>query len=93
MTNDDRNRAAAAAGATLPPQAAAIRHRWGWVGHWVWTDRRLTRLEGSEPSSTWFRLRDKVLSERNLRAAFWAVWRHDGAPGVGKSMVCGARAV
>jgi len=42
----------------------------------------LTRLEQSEPSTKWFRLWDKVLSERNLQAAFWAVWRNEGAPGV-----------
>src|SRR5437870_13750612 len=42
----------------------------------------LTRLEQSEPTTKWFRLWDKVLSERNLQAAFWAVWRNDGAPGV-----------
>jgi RNA-directed DNA polymerase len=42
----------------------------------------LTRLEQSEPTTKWFRLWDKVLAERNLQAAFWAVWRNDGAPGV-----------
>ena len=42
----------------------------------------LTRLEESEPTTVWFRLWDKVLSERNLQSAFWAVWRNDGAPGV-----------
>jgi len=43
----------------------------------------LIRLEHSEPTTKWFRLWDKVLSERNLQAAFWAVWRNGGAPGVG----------
>src|SRR5437870_10430361 len=42
----------------------------------------LTRLEQSEPTTKWFRLWDKVLSKRNLQAAFWAVWRNEGAPGV-----------
>jgi len=42
----------------------------------------LTRLEQSEPTTKWFRLWDKVLAEHNLQAAFWAVWRKDGAPGV-----------
>ncbi len=41
----------------------------------------LTRLEQSEPTTQWFRLWDKVLAERNLQAAFWAVWRNAGAPG------------
>ena len=42
----------------------------------------LSRLEQSEPTTVWFRLWDKVLAEANLQAAFWAVWRNGGAPGV-----------
>ena len=42
----------------------------------------LTRLEQSEPTTVWFGLWDKVCARRNLQAAFWAVWRKDGAPGV-----------
>ena len=42
----------------------------------------LTRLEQSEPTTVWFGLWDKVWAERNLQAAFWAVWRNAGAPGV-----------
>jgi RNA-directed DNA polymerase len=42
----------------------------------------LTRLAQSEPTTVWFRLWDKVIAERNLQAAFWAVWRNRGAPGV-----------
>ena len=82
MTSDETNRAATVAGSTPPPQAADIRNRWWWVEHSVWTDRMLTRLEQSEPTTQWFRLWDKVLAERNLQTAFWAVWRNDGAPGV-----------
>ena len=82
MPSDETNRAAIVAGATPPPQAADIRDRWWWVEHSVWTDRMLTRLEQSEPTTKWFRLWDKVLAERNLQAAFWAVWRNEGAPGV-----------
>ena len=82
MTDDETNRAAAVTGNPSSPQAADIRDRWWWVEHSVWTDRMLTRLEQSEPSTKWFRLWDKVLSERNLQAAFWAVWRNEGAPGV-----------
>jgi RNA-directed DNA polymerase len=82
MTSDETNRAATVAGETPPPQAADIRNRWWWVEHSVWTDRMLTRLEESESTTKWFRLWDKVLAERNLQAAFWAVWRNDGAPGV-----------
>jgi RNA-directed DNA polymerase len=42
----------------------------------------LTRLETSEPTTVWYGLWDKVIAERNLQAAFWAVWRNWGAPGV-----------
>jgi RNA-directed DNA polymerase len=42
----------------------------------------LTRLEQSEPTTVWFRLWDKVIAAENLQAAFWAVWRNNGAPGV-----------
>jgi RNA-directed DNA polymerase len=83
MTNDEpRTRPAAVTGPTQPKQAGDIRDRWGWVEHSVWTDRMLTRLEASEPTTVWFGLWDKVCAERNLQAAFWAVWRNDGAAGV-----------
>ena len=42
----------------------------------------LTRLEESEPTTVWYGLWDKVIAPDNLQAAFWAVWRNDGAPGV-----------
>src|SRR5207248_10507110 len=71
MTDDETNRAAAVTGNSSSPQAADIRDRWWWVEHSVWTERMLTRLEQSEPTTKWFRLWDKVLSERNLQAAFW----------------------
>jgi RNA-directed DNA polymerase len=41
----------------------------------------LNRLE-NEPTTKWFRLWDKVFDRRNLQAAFGAVWRNAGAPGV-----------
>ncbi len=82
MKNDETNRAATVTELNQPKQAADIRNRWWWVEHSVWTDRMLTRLEESEPTTVWFGLWDKILSERNLQAAFWAVWRNDGAPGV-----------
>lgn len=82
MTNDGENRAAPVTGQTPSPQAADIRSRWPWVERTVWTERMLTRLEQSEPTTKWFRLWDKVLDGRNLQSAFWAVWRNDGAPGV-----------
>jgi RNA-directed DNA polymerase len=81
MTDDEPNRAAAVTGQTGTPQAADIHDRWPWVEQAVWTTRMLTRLEQSEPTTKWFRLWDKVTAERNLQAAFRAVWRNDGAPG------------
>jgi RNA-directed DNA polymerase len=42
----------------------------------------LTRLARSESRTVWFGLWDKVYGERNLRAAFEAVRRNRGAPGV-----------
>ena len=67
---------------TEPQQAAETYGRWPWVEHSVWTERMLTRLEQSEPTTKWFRLWDKVVDTRNLETAFWAVWRNKGAPGV-----------
>jgi RNA-directed DNA polymerase len=82
MSNDETNRAAVVAGATPAKQAADIRDRWWWIEPSVWTDRMLTRLEQSEPTTVWFGLWDKVVAERNLQAGFWSVWRNAGAPGV-----------
>jgi RNA-directed DNA polymerase len=48
----------------------------------VWTARMLTALVTGVEGGKWFRLFDKVFSERNLLAAFQQVARNDGAPGV-----------
>src|SRR5881397_3774873 len=82
MTKDETTRPATVTEATPSPQAGKTQDRWWWVEPSVWTERMLTRLEQSEPTTVWFRLWDKVLCERNLQAAFWAVWRNRGAPGV-----------
>lgn len=74
--------AAIVTGGTQSKQAADIRDRGWWVEHCAWTQRMLTRLEESESTTVWYGLWDKVLAERNLQAAFWAVWRNWGAPGV-----------
>jgi len=73
MTNDETNRAAAVAGATSPPQAADIRDRWWWVEHSVWTDRMLTRLEQSEPTT----------KTAGLRRRGCSVWNTAPVPMVG----------
>lgn len=83
MTNDEsKHRPARVTGPTQAKQAGEIRDRWSWIEHSVWTDRMLTRLEQSEPTTVWFGLWDKVYAGRNLQAAFLGVWRNDGAPGV-----------
>lgn len=74
--------AAIVTGATQPKQAAKIHDRWWWIEPSVWTARMLTRLEQSEPTTVGYGLWDKVLLAENLQAAFWAVWRNQGAPGV-----------
>jgi RNA-directed DNA polymerase len=80
--NDETIRPATVTGSNQPKQAGGIHDRWWWIEHSVWTERMLTRLEQSEPTTVWYGLWDKVISERNLQAAFWAVWRKRGAPGV-----------
>lgn len=87
MTNDEEKRPAIVTGATPSKQAGDIRDRWWWIEHSVWTERMLTRLEQSEPTTVWFGLWDKVISERNMQAAFWAVWRNRGAAGVDRQTV------
>lgn len=82
MTQDQATGPAGVTGETSSPQAGEAHDRWWWVEPKVWTERMLKRLEQSEPTTVWFRLWDKVLAPGNLQAAFWAVWRKDGAPGV-----------
>jgi len=82
MTKDQTTGPAAVAEPTPPQQAGKAQDPWWWVEPSVWTERMLTRLEQSEPTTVWFRLWDKVIAENNLQAAFWAVWRNEGAPGV-----------
>ena len=82
MRQDEETRPAIVTGANQPKQAGDIHDRWWWIEPSVWTERMLTRLEQSEPTTVWFGLWDKVIAERNLEAAFWAVWRNRGAPGV-----------
>jgi RNA-directed DNA polymerase len=48
----------------------------------VWTARMLTTLINGVEGDKWFRLIDKVFSERNLLAGFQQVAKNDGAPGV-----------
>jgi RNA-directed DNA polymerase len=68
-------------------QAGEIYRRWWFVELSVWTERMWTALENGVKGSKWFRLIDKVYASRNLQAAFWAVWRNEGSPGVDRQTV------
>src|ERR1700722_9868046 len=70
--------------ATVPlaQQAGEIPTRWRWVKPSAWTVRMLTILEHGIEGGRWFRLWDKVFSERNLWAAFQQVASKHGAAGV-----------
>lgn len=64
------------------PQGGEIRARWVWVEPQVWTDPMLTALEQGVKGGKWFRLIDKVFSEKNLLASHRKVAANKGAPGV-----------
>jgi len=64
------------------PQDGEIRSRWDWVEPQVWTDPMLTALEQGVKGGKWFRLIDKVFSEKNLLASHRKVAANKGAPGV-----------
>lgn len=87
MTDNGDNRSARVATATTPKQAEDIHERWPWVEYAVWTERMLTRLEQSEPTTKWFGLWDKVWAERNLLHGYYAVWRNQGAAGVDQQTI------
>ncbi len=70
------------AGAGPDDDEIALRLRWRWAAPTVWTVRMLATLEHGVEGGKWFRLFDKVFSERNLLVAFQQVARNDGAPGV-----------
>jgi RNA-directed DNA polymerase len=79
--------------AATPSQAGeALRQKWSWVEPTVWTDRMLMALENGVEGGKWFRLSDKVESERNLRSGFQAVRRNDGGCGVDRQSVRGFEA-
>ncbi|MHB9045426.1 MAG: group II intron reverse transcriptase/maturase, partial [Pirellulales bacterium] len=63
-------------------QAGEIPSRWRWVEPCAWTVRMLTALEQGVKGTKWFRLIDKVFSERNLLAALQQVAANHGAAGV-----------
>jgi RNA-directed DNA polymerase len=87
MNDEPKERPAIVSGATQAKQAGEVRDPWWWIERSVWTDRMLTRLAQSGPTTVWFGLWDKVCAARNLQAAFQAVWRNRGAPGVDEQTV------
>jgi RNA-directed DNA polymerase len=70
----------------------ALRERWSWVEHSVWTDRMLRTLEGGIEGGKWYALIDKVYARKNLQSAFWKVWRNGGSAGVDGQSVQGFEA-
>jgi len=66
----------------LAQQAEETQSRWRWVEQCAWTIRMLTALAEGVEGGKWFRLFDKVFSERNLFAAFQKVAKKKGAAGV-----------
>jgi RNA-directed DNA polymerase len=70
--------------ATVPTaqQAGTAHAIWRWAKPCVWTIRMLTALVARVEGMKWFRLFDKVFSERNLLVAFQQVARKKGAAGV-----------
>ena len=66
----------------LAQQAEEILSRWQWVKPCAWTIRMLAALEQGVKGERWFRLFDKVFSERNLWAGFQQVAEKKGAAGV-----------
>ena len=64
------------------PQGGETRARWAWVEPAVWTDPMLTALEQGVKGGKWFRLIDKVFSEKNLLSSHRKVAANKGSPGV-----------
>src|SRR6516162_11346003 len=65
----------------------ALRARWAWVEHRVWTDSMLRSLERGIKGGKWYALIDKVYELKNLQSGFWKVWRNAGSAGAGLKMV------
>jgi len=63
-------------------QGGEVLDRWFWTERVVWTERMLTALDEGVKGGVWFRLIDKVWSERNLWASYDKVAANGGAPGV-----------
>jgi len=82
MTAESQNSPARVMAVTPSKQAGETPDPWWWVERSVWTQRMLTRLAQSEPTTKWFSLWDKLYARSNLLHGYYAVWRNAGAPGV-----------
>jgi len=60
----------------------ALRERWAWVEHGIWTDSMLRSLERGIKGGKWYALIDKVYGIKNLQSGFWKVWRNAGSAGI-----------
>jgi RNA-directed DNA polymerase len=74
-----------------PPQGGDIRARWAWVEASVWTSRMLKALETGVEGGKWFRLIDKVWSEKNLQSALEEVLSNSGSAGIDGRSVAAIR--
>jgi RNA-directed DNA polymerase len=83
--SDPQDRSASVSARRKRPRtqpAEGVRGRWSWTEGAVWTNRMLTALEQGAKGGKWFRLIDKVFSERGLQAAARQVLANKGACGV-----------
>ena len=63
-------------------QVGEIRARWAWVEAEVWTERMLATLETGIEGGKWFRLVDKVWSQKNLGGSLEKVVAKGGSAGI-----------
>jgi len=63
-------------------QVGEIRARWAWVEAEVWTERMLATLETGIEGGKWFRLVDKVWSQKNLGRSLEKVVAKGGSAGI-----------
>jgi RNA-directed DNA polymerase len=68
-------------------QEGDIRARWAWVEPEVWTERMLATLETGIEGGKWFRLIDKVWSQKNLARSLQKVVAKGGSAGTDKQSV------
>jgi len=70
-----------------PQEGGEIHSRWEWVEPAVWTERMLAALETGVEGGKWFRLIDKVWTEKNLGRALEKVVANGGSAGIDRQSV------